>query len=256
MAWQMPIGRFEEYDQASEEWVIYQERLEQFLAANAYGIPENDERRRRAILLNSCGKATYHVIRNLVSPHRPSETAYSVICERVKHHFNPKPTVTVQRYKFNTRTQEQGEDIATFVSKLRELAEHCDFKDTLDEQLRDRVVCGVSEERIKRRLLTKKLTFQKAFDIARNMETAGQNLSTVQSSSSTVANPATGTHQIREERKPRKTSTASAVVECSRCGGVNHTPAKCYFRNSECYHCHGRGHLARVCRNKSSKQPT
>ena len=221
MVWQMPIGRFEEYDQASEEWVIYQERLEQFLAVN--GIPENDERRGRAILLNSCGKATYHIIRNLVSPNRPSETAYSVICERVKHHFNPKPTVTVQRYKFNTRDQAQGEDIATFVSKLRELAEHCDFKDTMDEQLRDRVVCGVSEERIKRRLLTEtNLTFQKVFDIARNMETAGQNLTTVQSSSSTVANPATGTHQIREERKPRKTSTASAAVECSRWRSKSH----------------------------------
>lgn len=233
---------------------IYQERLEQFLAANA--VPEDDESRRRAILLNSCGKATYHIIRNLVSPKRPSETAYRVICEKLRQHFNPRPTVTVQRYRFNIRVQQQEEDIATFVSKLRELSEHCDFKNTLDEQLRDRLVCGVSDERIKRRLLTDTdLTFQKAFDVARNMETAGQNLTMVQSNTSAVVTP-TGMHQIRQEQTSRKTRLTTAAVECSRCGGINHTLAKCYFKNSECYNCQGRGHLARACRNKSSKQPT
>ena len=33
--WQLPIGRFDEYDPSSEEWVIYQERIEQFIDVSA-----------------------------------------------------------------------------------------------------------------------------------------------------------------------------------------------------------------------------
>ena len=89
------------------------------------------------MLLNSCGKATYHLIRNLMSPARPATSAYSIICQKFRQHFNPKPTVTVQRYKFNTRSQEQREDVATFVSKLRELVEHSEFGANLDDHLQD-----------------------------------------------------------------------------------------------------------------------
>ena len=59
-----PISRFEEYEAKREELGVYQERLEQFFVAN--GISPEDENRKRAILLNSCGKQTYHLLRSLV----------------------------------------------------------------------------------------------------------------------------------------------------------------------------------------------
>ena len=89
--------------------------------------------------------------------------------------------MTVQRYKFNTPIQQLQEDVSTFVVKLREQAEFCEFGDHLDDHLCDRLVCGVRDDRTKRRLFTESnLTFKKAWEIARSMETAGKTVAAVQ----------------------------------------------------------------------------
>ena len=59
----------------------------------------------------------------------------------------------------------------------------CEFGDHLDDHLRDRLVCGhgVRNDRTKRRLFTESnLTFKKACEIARSIETAGKNVAAVQ----------------------------------------------------------------------------
>ena len=43
--------------------------------------------------------------------------------------------------------------MSQFVAELRRLSEHCDFKATLDDMLRDRIVCGVRNSSVQRRLL-------------------------------------------------------------------------------------------------------
>ena len=61
--------------------------------------------------------------------------------------------------------------MADFVAALRNLAEHCEYKDTLETMLRDRIVCGIRDEKIQRRLLVEKeLIFAKAYEIATLME--------------------------------------------------------------------------------------
>ena len=87
------------------------------------GISPVDEDSKRAILLNSCGRQTYHLLRSLVGPSKPADTPYEKLCETLLNHYNPRPTVTVQRYKFNTRIEQLQEDVSTFVAKLRELTE-------------------------------------------------------------------------------------------------------------------------------------
>ena len=46
----------------------------------------------------------------------------------------------------------------------------------MDEMLRDRLVCGINDSRLQRRLLTEPgLTFQKALELARAFESAEKN---------------------------------------------------------------------------------
>ena len=74
---------------------------------------------------------------------------------------------------FNTRIRKQGGTIAPYVAELRRLAEHCNYRDSLNEMLRDRLVCGVNDNRLQRRLLAEaNLTFKKAYEIAQAMEAA------------------------------------------------------------------------------------
>ena len=65
--------------------------------------------------------------------------------------------------------------MADFVTELRRLSTDCAFGDTLSDMLRDRLVCGINEEKIQRRLLQEaNLTFEDALRIARAMETAAK----------------------------------------------------------------------------------
>ena len=62
---------------------------------------------------------------------------FAQLVEVVEQHRNLKPSVIVQRYNFNTRKQQPGESISTYTAKLRKIAEHCSFGDTLEVMLRD-----------------------------------------------------------------------------------------------------------------------
>ena len=79
----------------------------------------------------------------------PSTRSYATLWHQrnrqinLRDHYCPPPSVTVQRYNFNSRTQKEGETVSQFVAELRRLSEHCDFKATLDDMLRDRIVCRV-----------------------------------------------------------------------------------------------------------------
>ena len=87
----------------------------------------------------------------------------------------------MQRYKFNIRSQHSSESVADFVAALRRLAEHCNYGTNLEEMLCDRIVCGVSDVRVQRRLLSEKsLTFQTALSTTQSMETADRNAQDLQ----------------------------------------------------------------------------
>ena len=93
------------YDGNQEEWIEYAERLENYFIANEL----EDVAKRRAILLNGVGAPTYRLIKTLALPGTPKDLTFEEIVERVRNHFNPKPSPIIKRYEFNTRKQKEGE---------------------------------------------------------------------------------------------------------------------------------------------------
>ena len=67
-------GSIGEYNSTREDWLSYTERLIQYFVAN--GISEEGDKR-RAILLSSCGAATYQLIHNLVAPDKPMDKTFA-----------------------------------------------------------------------------------------------------------------------------------------------------------------------------------
>ena len=101
-----------------------------------------------------------------MSPKKPTELKFAKLVEDMLKHYDPKPSVIVQHYQFNTQNHLMGETIASYIAKLRHLAEHCEFGTTLNATLQDRLVCGMEEPRIQRRLLVEPdLMFDKAFEL-------------------------------------------------------------------------------------------
>ncbi|XP_062501692.1 uncharacterized protein K02A2.6-like [Corticium candelabrum] len=235
------VGAVGPFEGNQEEWMHYVERVKFFCVAN--GI--TDTERKKAVLLSVCGVQTYKLIRNLLAPGKPEDAEYDDIVAKVKDHVNPKPSTVVQRFRFNSRSQKPGESVVQFMAELRRFSTDCDFGDTLADMLRDRLVCGVSDGRIQRRLLQEKeLTFDKALSLARAMETAALNAEEIQRP--------TGDSLEGEVHKMQETKPSLPKMKCFRCLGF-HPPNSCYAQRMQCHKCKKVGHLARACRGQ--RQP-
>ena len=166
------FGKINEFCVEGEDWSEYQDRLEQYYIAN--DIIVNDKK--KAILLSSMGASCYSLLRKLCAPVKPATKTFEVLCTIMQEHQNPKPTIIVQRFKFNTRTRHGDESISTYLAELRLLSEDCNYGE-LEEMLRDRLVCGINNDSIQKRLLSEaNLTYRRAVEIATAMETAAKDI--------------------------------------------------------------------------------
>lgn len=50
-----------------------------------------------------------------------------LILGALQRHFEPTRNVVYERFKFNTCEQSQGETVAQYITKLRQLASTCEF---------------------------------------------------------------------------------------------------------------------------------
>jgi len=92
----------------------------------------------------------------------------------LQQHLRPRPSEIAERFRFHERNQREGETVLTYVADLKKLAAHCNFGANLNEALQDRLVCGLRNVQIQKRLLSEaKLKYSKALEIvAIAMETA------------------------------------------------------------------------------------
>ena len=72
-----------------------------------------------ASFLSSVGARTYTLLRSLLHPDKPGEKQFADICATLEVHFHPKPSATMQRFKFNSRSRQPGESVANYVAELR-----------------------------------------------------------------------------------------------------------------------------------------
>ncbi|VDI36590.1 Hypothetical predicted protein [Mytilus galloprovincialis] len=233
-------GKLDSFDE-SEDWTQYVEH-----------------RRRRPekgyFLKLICGKNTYKLIRDLLAPAKPGTKSLAILTKLVKNHRDPVPSEIIQRFKFNSRTRHSDESVRTFIAALRSLTEHCNYGDTLNAMLRDRLVVGIKSDRIQRRLLAERnLTFEKALEIATAMETAENAEKNAQDIQASGIN---GTFQ-KQINKVSKIIYKKTTLEIRNkeivtgCGG-NHLAAECRFKDAKCHSCKKKGHIAKKCRNKSA----
>ena len=247
-------GQIGIFDSNEEDWQSHVERLKLYCIANSI----DTEEKQRAILLSACGPATYRTIKNIVAPIKPAEKTFDDIVKLMGEHYNPKPTPTVQRCLFNARSRKQGETVAKFIAELKRLTEYCEFGDRLDEMMRDRLVCGINEERWQKRLLAEpNLTYKKAIDIAQALETAEKNVKDISNGKDM---PPPRIHHVGYKERERsqihkpgvggkEVTSSTSSYSCYRCNG-SHKATECHFKEATCHYCGKLGHIVRACRSK------
>ncbi|XP_039602396.1 uncharacterized protein LOC120524631 [Polypterus senegalus] len=210
------IGKIDIFDSSTEDWNMYVERLQQYFAAN--DIPAE---KHVPVLLSAMGGKAYGLLRSLTAPDKPAEKSFNDLVRVMRDHLSPKPLLIAERFRFHKRNQNEGETIAAYVAELKKLSEYCQFGDGLNDALRDRLVCGILQEGIQKRLLTEAdLTFKRAVEIAISMETAAKDALELQRGVNTSSVNKMAAAKINKVHKR----------PCYRCGRDSHLPSQCRFK--------------------------
>ena len=217
---------------------------DQFFTVN--DVPET---KKVPALLSLIGGKTYKLLKNLVAPDAPNEKTYQELVDALKAHFSPKPLQIAERYRFHKRTQHEGESVQDFVAALKQLSIHCGYEgETLNENLRDRFIVGLSNNGIQKKLISKdELSFKRAVEIAISFEQA--------SNETEKLNTSSHVHAMKSGYSSRKHhKKVSKKMKCMRCNGTNHDSSSCRYIETECDYCHKIGHIERTCMSKKQKQ--
>ena len=119
--------------------------------------------------------------------------------------------------------------------------------------MRDKLVSGLRQESLQKRLLAEKdLTFKKAVEIAKSVEAAEKITKEMKSNNES----AIVVHAVsKTPTKPRYSGSGQRSRNaCHRCGDPSHRGDNCKVKDYVCHHCHKKGHLARVCHSRRPLQ--
>ena len=116
--------------------------------------------------------------------------------------------------------------------------------------IRDRLVCGISEETIQKCLLAEsKLTYKKAVELALGLKTANKNVKLLRNNQKEL--DSIRSHPRIDHVAPQKKERDVIALICFRCGKPGHIAPKCKLANSGivCHQCGKSGHIQRACKS-------
>ena len=162
-----------------------------------------------------------------------------------------KTNTIYECYKFNNRVQEPGETIDAFASAVRKLAELCSFGALKEEMIRDRLVCGILDNGLRKKLLQEAdLTLEKYMNYCKAAEAANSQLKEISS------HGAEAVHQVskpdRRTHPPKKNNKHTREFRnCKYCGKTHERKMeKCPAYGKICEKCSKRNHFSSVCQQK------
>lgn len=174
------------------------------------------------------------------------------------NYFEPVKNLMFERVKFNSIRQ--GElSIHQFIVKVQNQAEYCDYGQVKGELIRDRIVVGVRDQKLREYLID-----IEDLDLPKCIQKAKQY--TVNHSQSMMFSSATGGENvdgISTKFSSRDIKAAKSGIDkqpssdkpCYLCGKTFHRGKVCPAKESECRRCHGKGHWAssKACKGKTAK---
>ncbi|UYV83550.1 hypothetical protein LAZ67_23001442, partial [Cordylochernes scorpioides] len=229
----MASYQFKEYNEETETFETFYERLEQFLI-----LEEAGDEKKKAYLLTLMGSKTYGVLKNLCSPILPKNKTFDDLIDILKRHFSPKRSIVVERFIFFKRMQLKEESISDYLVEIKRLASSCNFGNFLEDSLRDKMVCGLYNAKIQNRILSEgDISLAKVIEIALSMEAAEKNTK--------LFHLEQGEDCVDKLRIERKVESNFQNGKCKHCGKPHKEP--CRFKEAICFKCNKKGHIASIC---------
>ena len=264
----------------AQEWPLWIEHFERFRIAT--GLDKKGEKIQVNTLVFHLGRKAEEIFKSFNLTQADADK-YDTVKQKFQHHFVRQRNVIFERAVFNQRVQRDGENADSFVTALFTLAEHCAYDALRDDLIRDRIVVGIRDNELSRKLqLQADLTLERVItQVRQNEDIHGHQpvvraqasiphaaaaldavgvsraapLSRVGTTRPRYNKPSTTTHAVSydSEKRPGMEQTKS----CGWCGrSATHPRDNCPAVNADCGLCGKHGHYARVCRSAPPERET
>lgn len=159
------------------EWRTFKQRFTLYLQALGWDTkPDADK---IALLLAFAGPQAEEVFNTFVFASEDEDEKFEKAVGKFDKHCSPKKNETFERYVFRSRTQVQEESFVAFVTDLKLKATTCNFGQLKDSMIRDQIVFGINDQKVRERLLRETdLTLAGAMKICHASELAQQHAKT------------------------------------------------------------------------------
>lgn len=233
-----------EFNPDSDQWVLYQERLENFFEACSV----TDLNRKKVLLLNSVGPKAYKLVRDLSTPNMPTTKTYEELCKMLNQYYTPPVVAFRERKQFYAATKERAESNVEWMARIKFLAASCNFGNKIEGVILDKFVTGLDGGVFDRLCEeeTETLTLTRAMDLAAKYEIKSQKTEEVNA----VRPSGKKGKSSQKLAKSGPTTSSIAPSKCKHCGYKNHTSDKCKFKTATCHNCKKEGHLASICKER------
>ena len=243
-------------------WRAWVDRLEQYFTAA--GI--TDDAKKKATLLFLAGESVSNLHLTLKDEAIPQNAniqdtdTYGQAKYRLNQFFQPKRNKIIERFNFRQAKQEPTETIYQFVSRLRVLAEHCEFGNTKDDWIISQVVQACNSEALRREYLKKAdISYADLLSMGRSHDNVEDQARQIEGKIDIKQEPVFNIRsQKNNSSKNTMTNTKSSPnganrvrsSTCFKCGGQYPHPQDktCPAIGKKCYKCGTDNHLASVCR--------
>lgn len=211
------------------------------------GLKEKDDSIRVATFVTVIGPEALDIHNILPFKSDADRNKIKVVLDLWEAHCKGKINVIFERYQFNTCFQ-RSDSFEAFLARLRTLSATCAYGGATNEYIRDRLVAGLSDVNIIRKLLSiDDLTLDRAVTICRSAEATEAQLKIMSQNFSV-------NYVDKRFRKKDSHKSTNFTDNCKFCGGKHEMNIrKCPAYGQECTKCNGVGHYAKMCRTKSRK---
>lgn len=225
----------------ADNWKKFRQRIELYFKAT-----ETNKKRtpaqKAAIFLHVAGPEAIEVFNTLPLSAEQRED-YDSIVKAFEDYCTPRCNETFERYVLRSRQQQDGEPFEQFLRDIQLKAQTCNFGELRDSMVRDQIVCGIVDKKLRARLLQEKdLTLESAVEICKAAELAATQNRALESEAKVqrVEKIANAAGQSRTSGQPRR---------CGYCGKI-HGPRRCPAFGKTCTLCNKRNHFAACCRSR------
>ena len=187
---------------------------------------------------------------------------HSAVIRKFSEYCAPRKNETYERYVFRSRVQKHLEPMDKFITDLKNKVKSCGFGTLEDSLVRDQIVLGVGDIKLKERLLRiEKLTLTETERLCLASEAVNSQIKALRSSH--VSDNGGKIDRItrsdsgltKSNRYDRKRAGASGSKSsnnkpytCRNCGS-KHLPRSCPAYQTKCSNCHKYNHFAKCCTN-------